>query len=116
DDAPAAVEVAAAPLRVDALRELAAQGVAETDAIVMVRAHIPYSGTDTSLPIAADSFAAMKDGFEQAHRRRFGFIDEDKSIVIDAIEVEAIGGCAQFEESAAPLTASGLANPLRPIK
>ncbi len=116
NSAPAAIELTAAPLRTAVLSELATQGVDNAHAEVAVRAHIRYSGTDTSLPIAAGAFADMKRAFEDAHRRRFGFIDEDKQIVIEAIEVEAIGGGAQFEESAAPVMASDAPKPLRAIK
>jgi 5-oxoprolinase (ATP-hydrolysing) len=116
DNAPAAIENAASPLRTAVLGELATQGVDPAHADVAVRAHIRYSGTDTSLPIAADSFAGMRRAFEDAHHRRFGFIDEDKQVVIEAIEVEGIGGGAQFEESAAPVMASDTPRPLRSIK
>src|SRR5581483_3502181 len=114
--APAAVARTAAPLRTAVLGALATQGVDEAQAQVAVRAHIRYSGTDTSLPVAAGTLAEMKQAFEDAHRRRFGFTDEDKQIVIEAIEVEAIGGGAQFEEAAAPVMASDPPKSLRPIK
>ncbi len=115
-NAMAAIEAAAAPLRSAVLAELATQGVDQAHADVAVRAHIRYSGTDTSLPIASGSFADMKRAFEDAHRRRFGFIDEDKQIVIEAIEVEAIGGGAQFAEAAAPALATNVPRPLRATK
>src|SRR5256885_12971544 len=51
--APAAVATRAAPLRSTVLAELGTQGVAEAQAEIAVRAHIRYSGADTSLPIAA---------------------------------------------------------------
>src|SRR5262249_45078860 len=59
-NAPAAIAQAAAPLQVAVLSELATQGVDAQHADVAVRAHIRYSGTDTSLPIAAGSRADMK--------------------------------------------------------
>jgi len=116
DKAPAAIARTAAPLRTAVLSELATQGVDEAQAQVALRAHIRYSGTDTSLPVAAGTLAEMKQAFEDAHRRRFGFTDEDKQIVIEAIEVEAIGGGAKFEEAAAPVMASDPPKSLRPIK
>jgi 5-oxoprolinase (ATP-hydrolysing) len=116
DAAPVAINRTAAPLRAEALRELAAQGVSEPQTTVEVRAHVRYSGTDTALPIPVGAAAAMRSGFEEAHQRRFGFIDRDKQIVVEAVEVEAIGAGATFSESAAPLLASDTPRPLRPIK
>ncbi|MEX0590160.1 MAG: hydantoinase/oxoprolinase family protein, partial [Xanthobacteraceae bacterium] len=37
---------------------------------------------------------AMKSTFETAHRARFGFIDESKELVVEAVSVEAVGGGA----------------------
>ena len=114
--APSAIDEAAAPLCGQVRDELAAQGVRPDDADVEVRAHIRYGGTDTALAIAAGSLAAMKQSFEEAHRSRFGFIDESKSIVIEAIEVEAIGGGARFAERAQPLASTGTPKPLRAVR
>ena len=52
---------------------------------------------------AADglSLAAMKAAFEAAHKSRFGFIDETKELVVEAVSVEAIGGGAKFAEPVA---------------
>ena len=61
-----------------------------------VRAHIRYAGTDTALVVKAGSLAAMKSGFEKAHKAQFGFIDRKKDLVIEAVSVEAVGGGAKF--------------------
>ncbi len=37
--------------------------------------------------------------FEAAHRKQFGFVFEDKAIVIESLEVEAVGGGADIAEA-----------------
>ena len=50
------------------------------------------------------SLAKMKSAFEAAHKSRFGFIDESKELVVEAVSVEAIGGGAKFTEPVLPTT------------
>jgi len=92
---------------------VAGQGVPERDISVHARAHIRYAGTDTPLVIAAGSLAEMKKSFETAHKARFGFIDETKELVIEAVSVEAIGGGAKFTEAPLATTADPLPSPAR---
>src|SRR5262249_32861475 len=96
-----------------AKRELTQQGVSEQLITVHVRAHIRYAGTDMPLVVAAGPLASMKTAFEQAHRARFGFIDETKSLVVEAVSVEAVGGGARFAEPTHPTTAAPLPAPAR---
>jgi 5-oxoprolinase (ATP-hydrolysing) len=44
------------------------------------------------------SLQKMKAAFERAHKARFGFIDRTKSLMIEAVSVEAVGGGATFRE------------------
>ncbi len=84
---------------------------------------LAHGGTAASLPrerrreqAAANdrsivSINAIKEAFEAAHNARFGFIDENKQLVVEALSVEAVGGGAKFSEperevTAAPLPAS----------
>src|SRR6266849_339739 len=97
----------------EARKEVAGQGVPERDISVHARAHIRYAGTDTPLVIAAGSLAEMKKSFETAHKARFGFIDETKELVIEAVSVEAIGGGAKFTEAPLATTADPLPSPAR---
>ncbi len=57
------------------------------------------------------SSAAMKSAFQAAHRAQFGFIDEGKELVIEAMSVEAVGGGAKFVEPELPKTKSPLPAP-----
>jgi 5-oxoprolinase (ATP-hydrolysing) len=81
----------------EARKEVTSQGVPERDITVHVRAHIRYAGTDTALVVpaftfgerekapAAASLASLQSAFEAAHRSRFGFIDETKELVVEAV-------------------------------
>jgi 5-oxoprolinase (ATP-hydrolysing) len=98
--------------------EVTSQGVPLYEIKVVVRAHIRYAGTDTALVVPAlargsssSGLAAMKAAFETAHQARFGFIDETKDLVVEAVSVEAIDGGAKFAEPILPLTAAPLPAP-----
>jgi 5-oxoprolinase (ATP-hydrolysing) len=61
----------------------------------------------------APSLAAMQSAFEAAHHARFGFVDASKTLVVEAVSVEAIGGGAKFDEPARSLTRDPLPAPAR---
>src|SRR5262249_26231568 len=106
----------------DARREGIAPGVPGRDVAVHVRAHIRYAGTDTALVVPACSrtasslardeagpdLRAIKSAFEVAHRSRFGFIDQSKELVVEAVSVEAVGGGTSFNEPDLPVTSAPL--------
>jgi 5-oxoprolinase (ATP-hydrolysing) len=73
--------------------ELAGQGVAE--ARVARRVHLRYAGTDTALVVAHGSRAEIVSAFAEAHRKQFGFTDERKALIVEAISLEAVGGGEQ---------------------
>jgi 5-oxoprolinase (ATP-hydrolysing) len=106
-------------LGADAAAEVTGQGVPPDAVTVHARAHIRYAGTDTPLvvpggsPDAIASLGKMKSAFEAAHKARFGFIDETKQIVIEAVSVEAVGGGARFDEPVQPTTNAPLPAPTR---
>ncbi len=124
--AQAAIAKAGELLVKQAAEEVAGQGVARGDIRVHVRAHIRYAGTDTPLEVPAYTIeradndrgasssmtlGAMKAAFEAAHRARFGFIDDTKEIVVEAVSVEAVGGGAKFSEKEIPATQRTPARP-----
>ncbi|AMJ60804.1 hydantoinase B/oxoprolinase family protein [Bosea sp. PAMC 26642] len=102
EGAPAAIATVSDRLAAETRAELTGQGVPEAEITVLTRAHIRYAGTDTAIAIAAGTTDAMRDAFQAAHKARFGFMDETKALVVEAVEVEAIGGGAKFEEASAP--------------
>ena len=97
----------------EARQEVAGQGVPNADITVHVRAHIRYAGTDTALVVAGGTLAEMKKSFEAAHKSRFGFVDDSKQLVIEAVSVEAVGGGAKFTEAEHATTGASLPAPAR---
>jgi 5-oxoprolinase (ATP-hydrolysing) len=93
--------------------EVAGQGVPTAKIKVFVRAHIRYAGTDTALTVDAATLPAMQRAFEKAHKARFGFIDRNKQLVVEAVSVEAVGGGAKFNEKTARRSAVKLPAPAR---
>ncbi|KPL51563.1 5-oxoprolinase [Prosthecomicrobium hirschii] len=119
----AAIETLGEALGTVCRQELDGQGVPADEVVTHVRAHIRYQGTDTALEVAAydvaggrivaDHRPAMREAFLTAHKARFGFVDADKPMVVDAVSVEAIGGAARFVEPEHPETAEGAPEPVR---
>jgi 5-oxoprolinase (ATP-hydrolysing) len=107
------IEDLGARLGADAAAEVEGQGIPRSDIKIHVRPHIRYAGTDTALEVPAGSLDEMKSAFQIAHRARFGFIDESKELVVEAIAVEAVGGGAKFEEPEAAPDANALPTPAR---
>ncbi|HMR51929.1 MAG TPA: hydantoinase B/oxoprolinase family protein [Amaricoccus sp.] len=100
----------AAAARLDALGaettgEVEAQGVAEPRIRLVRTLHLKLRGTDTALPIAFGDLDAMRDAFRRAHRARFGFDPgEGAVLVIESVQVEAVGLAADIAETEAPET------------
>ena len=114
--------------------EVAGQGVAADRIALHVRAHIRYAGTDTALIVDAGtlsrspltrtgvkqieqatlaSLQKMKSAFERAHKAQFGFVDRDKTLVLEAVSVEAVGGGARFKERTLKIQRGQLPAPAR---
>ena len=87
--APARIAALAGSLERQCRDELLSQGVRAAGIETSVQVHLRYAGTDTALPVPSGDCAAMLVAFEAAHRRRFGFVDPDKAVAIEAVEMEA---------------------------
>ncbi|PWR23078.1 hydantoinase B/oxoprolinase family protein [Zavarzinia compransoris] len=94
-------------LAAEVREQVADQGVWPAAIEVVVQALVRYQGSDSTLAVPYDLPGAMRAAFEAAHRARFGFIDNDKPLVIEAISVEAIGHGADPADVAAPAAAGG---------
>jgi len=79
-----------ADLQAGVITELAEQGFAETEINCRPVLQLRYDGTDTTLPVPCDPAnpAAARRDFEAAHKAQFGFIYDDKPIIIEAVSVE----------------------------
>ena len=80
--------------------ELSQQGIDPGETKTLTKAHLRYAGTDTAIAVDGSSlsYLPLKDNFEKAHKQRFGFITPEKQIVIEALEVETLGGGAKATE------------------
>src|SRR5499427_955704 len=76
------------------------------------RAAVMESGSSPSAAPAI-TLEKMKSAFEAAHKSRFGFIDDSKELVVEAVSVEAVGGGAKFAEPVLPTTRDPLPAPTR---
>ena len=82
----------------DARAELHDQGVDEGNITVLRRVHLRYDGTDTALIVDLAERARMVADFEAAHKRRFGFLMEERGHVAEAVSVEAVSPTDAFED------------------
>jgi 5-oxoprolinase (ATP-hydrolysing) len=71
----------------DALQE---QGIHHACIELDRRARLRTSGSDTTLEIPIGTVEQMRGAFAELHRRRFGYVDEDAEVIVDALVVEAI--------------------------
>jgi 5-oxoprolinase (ATP-hydrolysing) len=85
----------AARLEAGARAELAGGGTDPARVTCVRRAHLRYEGTDTALPVPLGTTAAMTAAFERAYRQQFSFLTPDKTILVEAVSVEAIAGSAE---------------------
>lgn len=92
------LEEAQKSLQIQVLQELTAQGISSQDTSVNNFAHIRYDGTDSTIPVALAPAETMRTAFETAHKKQFGFVFENKSLVVESLEVEGVGGGAQLIE------------------
>ncbi|MCA0046719.1 hydantoinase B/oxoprolinase family protein [Mesorhizobium sp. B283B1A] len=79
-----------ANLRNTVIAELAAQGIAEDAVAARPVLHIRYDGTDATLPVnfESDSIFRAKRDFEIAHKAQFGFVYDDKPMIVETVGVE----------------------------
>ena len=89
----------------EARAELGGQGIGEERIRIFRRAHVRYEGTDTPDLVEAGGAGEMKARFEEAHRRRYGFVMPGKALVVEAASVEAVGS---MEETADAADGNGL--------
>jgi 5-oxoprolinase (ATP-hydrolysing) len=78
-------------LATDASSELLQQGIARDRVDVVRRVHLRYDGTDTALIVAFATMSEMQAAFDAEYLKRYSFLMEGRTLVIEAVSVEAIG-------------------------
>ena len=86
----AAIDSLISTLHAAVFAELAGQGVAAADVAWRPVLYIRYDGTDTTLPVdfSARSLDAARDAFEAAHKAQFGFVYDNKPMIVETVGVE----------------------------
>jgi 5-oxoprolinase (ATP-hydrolysing) len=107
------IDVLISSLTEKVFAELEAQGVpaesVEWRPVLMIR----YDGTDTSLPVDFSSrdLAIARKGFEAAHKAQFGFVYDDKPMIVESIDVQGQDGrVSGRDESDRPIEISAASN------
>lgn len=98
-DSDSELEQAQKSLEKHVREELNRQGVETADTQVNSFAHIRYDGTDSTIPVRLSDAEQMRTEFESAHRKQFGFVFENKALVVESLEVEGVGGGAEIDEA-----------------
>jgi 5-oxoprolinase (ATP-hydrolysing) len=77
--------------------DMAAQGAEAGEIRRTLR--LRYDGADAELPVALSEAATAKAAFEEAHQRLFGFVEPERTILIAAVECEALSNSGHPRES-----------------
>ncbi|BDA82628.1 5-oxoprolinase [Aureimonas sp. SA4125] len=85
-----AIEGLAADLSAGVTAELVSQGVAAENLACDVILQLRYDGTDTTLPVPfVGDLGEARRLFETGHKAQFGFVYENRPIVVENVSVEA---------------------------
>ncbi len=58
---------------------------------ILPKLHLKYQGTDSALTVDfAENITTMQTAFETAHQQRYGFIQSEKALIVEAVSVEAV--------------------------
>ncbi|MFD0916285.1 hydantoinase B/oxoprolinase family protein [Pseudahrensia aquimaris] len=101
-DGLAKIESLESQLAKDVANEVEGQGVPLSEIDVITRVHLRYDGTDTPIVVTRGTEAEMREAFAASHKKQFGFTF-DKPLIIEALELEAVGGGAKVTEPEATL-------------
>jgi 5-oxoprolinase (ATP-hydrolysing) len=100
------IEAMISELQTEVSSELKEQGIESGSTKWRIRLEIRYEGTDTTLSIPFDdrSLEEARKRFEAAHKAQFGFVYDDKPLIVEAVNVEGVDtGHASPEEQLFPL-------------
>ncbi|MCA1327096.1 hydantoinase B/oxoprolinase family protein [Herbaspirillum sp. alder98] len=78
--------------------DLLTQGVDAGQIQILKRVHLRYDGTDSVIVVNFGEIGFMVEQFESAYKKRYSFLMPEKTMIIEAISVEAVGVSADREE------------------
>ncbi|TIR60934.1 MAG: 5-oxoprolinase [Mesorhizobium sp.] len=102
EESRSSIEDLIATLHQGVIAELAVQGIAQDAIASKPVLQIRYDGTDTTLPVNFEhgSIFRARSDFEAAHQAQFGFVYEEKPMIVEAVGVEGSDvGTASRDES-----------------
>jgi 5-oxoprolinase (ATP-hydrolysing) len=89
-----------ARLEVDGRAALSAQGISASSVALARRINVKIAGSDSTLTLPwRDDLAALSNAFDVAHAARFGFKPVTRALIVESIELEAIGTVAKPDTS-----------------
>lgn len=91
-------------LESESKHELYQQGVSSSEITIIEIAHLRFEGSDTTLPVPLSDYESMCEAFHAIHQKQFGFTIRDKPIIMEALDIEAVGGGAAMSEPEAALS------------
>ena len=91
DEALTTASNRAEALIAETCRELTTQGLRPDGLSSEIRLTLRYQGADKGLTVPLSSSIEARQAFEEMHRERFGFILEEKPILIESVTVETVG-------------------------
>jgi 5-oxoprolinase (ATP-hydrolysing) len=81
------------------------QAVDEGAVSLVRRVALHYAGSDTTLHVGDGGLDDVVRRFEATHRARFGFVSPERELIVESVQVEAIGAAARLD--LADVTAGG---------
>ncbi len=91
DDLISKLEQRCAKLIDMVISEVVSQNVERDKIAIERRLHVRYEGTDSAMVVDFADADRVRSQFEQLHRKRFGFTMPRKSVIVEAVAIEAIG-------------------------
>lgn len=68
----------------------------------VVRVYLRYHGSDTPLLVPYDERKAMARMFAERHQQAFGFVDAQRTLIVDAVQVEVMAAAPNLMHSTLP--------------
>ncbi len=99
-------------LKQDGIAEMRKQltGTHKTETYASVK--IRFQGTDTAIPVDFTDKEQMETAFSQKYRQHFGFIYQDKPLILESVSVEVIGHCGTDDTTLLPNATAETATPI----